>query len=358
MGDPERHETDALPQREPHSARQAERLRRLEADLRVRPQTSRELAALYGLPLRTVQRDLQTLRKLGRGVETHAGHSFIPAPRPALGAAEVLTAHAALRLLYHLAPAHHPHAVAILHKLAGQLPEANRRLLDASVSAAPEPRGDDRTAETVAQAWNERRVLRFDYRQPGGEVERGNELCVYLLDIHRSNLAPSVTGLERRHDHALRTFRLSRMESAALLPDRYDIPETFNPREHLTDTWGMAGATHPVKVRLRFTPDAAYAVLEGGYPQASEPLIYPDGSVELDLQAGADAGGVPHELLPWLLSWGARVEVLEPEPLRRHWLNELRLALLRYDPEASRRGTDRPEQGSHAEKLLSLRRAT
>ncbi|EYB69207.1 type 11 helix-turn-helix protein [Deinococcus phoenicis] len=334
MGDPHLHETDppALPQ-ERSTWRKAQRLRQLEDDLRARPLSSRELAGLYGVPIRNIQRDLRALKDMGKGVEERAGRYSIPSRREALNAVEALTVHAAVRLLYHHAPAHNPHYIRALYKIAGNLPEATRRLLDDSVVVSTGRHSDDQALEVVARAWDERRVIRFDYKRPNGELERGNELCVYFVEVSRTNLAPYVIGLERQRRQAVRTFKLSRIVSPVTLRDSYSIPDSFNPRDHLTDAWGVIGGANPITVRVRFTPDAAYRVLEGGYPNASEPLIYPDGSVDLDIRAGADHTGLPRELLPWILSWGPRVEVLGPEPVRRHWLSELRAALLRVDPE-------------------------
>lgn len=335
MGDPDLHdiEPQTRPRGERSTWRKAQRLRQMEDDLRARPLSSRELADLYGVPIRTVQRDLQALQAMGKGLEERGGKYSIPSRREPLNAVEALTVHAAVRLLYHHAPAHNPHYIRALYKIAGNLPEATRRLLDDSVVVSTARRSVDQALEVVARAWDERRVIRFDYKRPNGELERGNELCVYFVEVSRTNLAPYVIGLERRHRNAVRTFKLSRILSPVTLRDTYSIPDSFNPRDHLTDAWGVIGGRNPVTVRVRFTPDAAYRVLEGGYPNTSDPLIYPDGSVELDIRAGADHTGLPRELLPWLLSWGPRVEVLEPEPVRQHWLSELRAALRRYDPD-------------------------
>ena len=50
----------------------------------------------------------------------------------------------------------------------------------------------------------------------------------------------------------------------------------------------------------------------------------PDESMLAELWVGADAEGFPFEFLPWMLSWGSRVEVLEPENLRVARLEEIR----------------------------------
>ncbi len=52
--------------------------------------------------------------------------------------------------------------------------------------------------------------------------------------------------------------------------------------------------------------------------------------VEIELDPGNHPFGFPLELLSWILSWGARVEVLEPLALRRAWLEEARTIVERY----------------------------
>ncbi|WP_245872800.1 helix-turn-helix transcriptional regulator [Deinococcus planocerae] len=335
--DPERHEPPSMNAQERSTWRKAQRLRLIEDHLRTQSMTSRELADLLREPIRTVQRALGDLEQMERGLEKQRdGKYHIPVRREPLDPVEVLTVHAAVRLLYHHAPAHHSRYISALHKIARDLPEATRRVLDESVVVNTARRSDDGTLERVALAWERHQVLRFDYKRPNGDLERGNELCVYFVEVSRANLAPYVIGLERRHRGQVRTFKLGRMLNPVTLSDTYTIPEEFNPRDYLTDAWGVIGGENPITVRLRFTPDAAYRVLEGGYPNASEPLIYADGSVELDIRAGTDNTGLPRELIPWILSWGPRVDVLGPEVVRRHWLGELRAALRQHGPEEVR----------------------
>lgn len=79
-------------------------------------------------------------------------------------------------------------------------------------------------------------------------------------------------------------------------------------------------------VHLRFRHDAAYRVLAGGYAGLSEPYLNPDATIDTTVEALADADGLPRELLPWLLAWGPRVQVLGPPGARALWRREVRAA--------------------------------
>jgi predicted DNA-binding transcriptional regulator YafY len=116
------------------------------------------------------------------------------------------------------------------------------------------------------------------------------------------------------------------------LGDGYSIPSDFDPRHYLTDAWGVVGGqTEVVTVTLKFAREAVHRVMEGGYPNLTvEEGGAPDGSVTVKVRAGADRTGLPRELLPWILGWGPRVEVLAPPAVRAHWLSEARAVVARY----------------------------
>lgn len=117
----------------------------------------------------------------------------------------------------------------------------------------------------------------------------------------------------------LRVFRLSRMEALAL------TATTFQRPRHFTPNWAdHEDPSRSIRVEARFTPAAIRWVKEDPtfYLTAIEERI--DGPVAI-LQ-------VRHEddVLPWLLSWGAQVEVLTPQTLRARLAAEAHKVVQRY----------------------------
>lgn len=335
----------ALPPRPATHSRQAKtwdkarRLFTLLAELQARRSTTADLARRYGVGQRSIQRDIEALREMGHDVVEHRGKEYsVPRNGTLLRPAEALAAYAAIRLAHHHSPALSSHYRHALHSISMALPERIRQTLNASVQDNGATAFVERQMEQVASAWIEGRVLTFDYRRPNGETEHGNELCVYFIEISRTNLAPYIIGLERRRRGKVRTFKLSRMTNLRLHPDSYDPDPDFNPRDFLSDAWGVIGGTQTVTVTVRFVPEAAYRVMEGGFPNAT--LVRKDGYVEMEFRAGVDSTGLPRELMPFLLGWGPRAEVLSPPEVRIAWLNELRETLARYDAAS-------PEPRSH-----------
>lgn len=323
------------PPRPPQTRVKAWRLFEMQRLLRDRPRTVRELAHYFEVDRRSIQRDLQAMIEDGQGVERR-GHSYLlPSAAGPLGAVEALALHMAARLLYRHAPANNRHYREGALRLAALLPEPARSAALRSVEGQAQRYDESQTLELVAQAWFEGRILRFDHRPPGpSEPERGLEVQVLFVEVSRTSLAPFVIGHERTRSRAVRAFRLSRMHHATVLPDSVPLAalDAFDPRDHLSDTWGEVGCgqTGRVSISLRFAPEAAYRVLEGACPDLTDVAIHDDGSLTARLEAGVDDSGQPRGVLPWLLSWGPQVEVLDPDTLRASWLGALRETLARY----------------------------
>ena len=291
--------------------------------LKNRTWSVRELASYFDTSRRTIERDLADLKQLGYDpIRVVRGRYRLP-PKPSpLNPVEALAVHAATRLLYHQTPAPNRHYVRALDKLAAMLPEPARSLTLESIRPLRKL-GDDRPLELVARAWFERRYLSFEYRAAESTNWHTNELAVYFVEVNRQNLSLYAIGYERTYHREVRTFKLTRMRSLHLLADTYEIPDTFSPQEFLEGAWGLVGAHEErVAVRLRFTPEAAPRILENDYPGLEIEKRLEDGSLIARLEVGADAEGFPIEILPWVQSWGPRVEVLEPENLRTRWIEE------------------------------------
>ena len=303
------------------------RLAQLPELLKTKARTTGELTERFGVPQRTIQRDLETLREAGQGiVETKRGLYFIPSSTIQLNALEALAVHTAARLLFHHSPTRSHHYQSALEKLAKLLPEPAQGLAFQSAEELRQRKLDDRSLELVARAWFEGRVLTFEYRSAKGSGQwRRKELEVYFVEVNRDNLAPYAIGFERTFHKKVMTWKLSRMRNTNLLNDRYTIPESFNPKDYLSSAWGVVGTSGgPVtEVRLRFIPEAAQRLLEGDFPNFVGQIELPDGGLELSLLAGTDDHGFPLEILSWVHSWGYKVEVLAPGNLRERWKSEV-----------------------------------
>ena len=167
----------------------------------------------------------------------------------------------------------------------------------------------------------ERQTLRIEYT-----TARSGEVAVRELDPYRLWYRSGglyVVG----HDHKsgeVRTFAVERIRDPQPTGAGFEVAPDFDFEAYTAAAFGVA--TDPVSpVRLRFEPNWALHVKEHVWHASQRVTELADGRVELAMEVG-----VGHELRNWILSFGAGVEVLEPESLRRDVRAELLAAAQRY----------------------------
>ncbi len=294
-----------------------------------------ELARLCGVNRRTIYRDLYTLSEAGVPIWQHNHRyginrdAYLATIR--LNLNEAITLFFAARLLSHHSDEHNPHIVSALYQLAAGLPDQTiatqiARLAEI-VSARPPNPHYVQTLELLTRAWADRRMVRIRYRAPNRPpTER--EIAPYFLEVVRTTPGVYVIGYDRlRND--LRTFKVERIEHAELLEEQFSIPADFDPYQRLADSWEVVNEA-TVTVHLRFSPNVAPRVREARWHQSQQLVENADGGCDLFLTVA----GI-REILSWVLSWGAEVEVLAPAELRAEVINHACRMLERYQNSSS-----------------------
>lgn len=187
------------------------------------------------------------------------------------------------------------------------------------LAARPEDDAHDDILRTLARAMIQRRQVEIVY-QP----YRGNEfktvISPYLLEPSGIGFATYVIG-KSSIVGALRTYKVERITSAKLLRTDFTIPDDFPGLDLLRNAWSIYYGEQTVRVVLRFSPEVSRRVRETHWRTASAPQLDPDlpNYVRLIFEV-ADTT----DLKPWIRTWGANVEVLEPQSLRDEMVGEAR----------------------------------
>jgi predicted DNA-binding transcriptional regulator YafY len=108
----------------------------------------------------------------------------------------------------------------------------------------------------------------------------------------------------------VRVFALDRIKLLHQTKESFEVPDDFSLDEFTGPSFGVFQG-EPVKVRLWFHPDAAGYIKEKIWHETQELHAQKDGSIIFEAEvAGTD------ELKFWVMSWGSKALVLEPESLR------------------------------------------
>jgi predicted DNA-binding transcriptional regulator YafY len=108
----------------------------------------------------------------------------------------------------------------------------------------------------------------------------------------------------------IRIFAVDRIKMLHQTKDAFEIPEEFDFDEFLRPSFGVFQGDG-VKVRIWFAPDDAGYIKEKIWHDTQEIVPQKDGSIIFE----AEVAGT-EEIKFWVMSWGAKAEVLEPESLR------------------------------------------
>ncbi|MBK6325539.1 MAG: transcriptional regulator [Chloroflexi bacterium] len=316
------------------------RLREIESLLLLAPEglTAVELADDLGVDRRTVYRDVEFLCDQGVPVWQENGRFGINRSRYLasirLSFQEAMALVLAGLLLSRTVEDRNPHVMAALRKLASTLPKPLSNHLQRAADRVDQRETSSQGAvlEAVAEGWGTGQQVKIGYRSPRSGVLRQRVICPYALEPTPSGIY--VIGHDSWSDE-IRTFKLDRLESAAVLKKKFTIPEDFDLEARLASGWRIMAGDEVNEVVLRFAPEVNAQVRERQWHPSQTLEATPAGGCLLRVQVAE-----PLEMKPWIRSWGAQVEVLAPGWLRADLAVEMRQAAALYIPQAISAPTD------------------
>lgn len=296
--------------------------------------TPAEVAQLCGVSKRTAYRDLQALQ-LEMGVPIWqqgkkwgiAEGYFLPPIHFTLP--EALNVFLAARLMVSYAHRYDPNIASTFVKLNSVVPSPLRDQIQRTISWLQQMPMDEKQLNilgTVAESWVSQRQLKILYqalprKQP---IERIIE--PYFIEP----AAPGHSSYVVAYCHfreGIRTFKIDRIQSAEITSDAYDIPPDFDANDFFGSSWGVVveGEVKTVKIKI-VEPEIIRVMQETTWHPSQVLEKQEDGSMIMTLQV-TDT----YELLSWILSWGEKMEVLEPPELRHDVISTAKAILGAYE---------------------------
>lgn len=203
-----------------------------------------------------------------------------------------------------------------------QISEAAREL-----SERPHDPDYEDTFRTILRAYIYKRKVEILYHPYRGEPFE-TVLSPYLIEPSGIGFANYVIGYSSIVN-AIRTHKIERIERARLLlRHEFSIPNDFRSAEILRNAFSIFYGEDVVNVVLRFHPNVARRVLETNWRTSLEP-VWDDNNPGYLLVTFQVADTT--DLKPWIRTWGANCEVLEPAELREEMIGETRQLMRLYD---------------------------
>jgi len=206
------------------------------------------------------------------------------------------------------------HLAMTLNKLASKLPDGPVRVHVAEsasqLAEKPADQGRQRVFEAITKGLLDKKQLKFRYTDAGGKesVRRVHPYFLEPVSLMTRGTYLVAKDIDRRE---MRIFKLDRIRDAQVLDADAYVPSDFELQKMVASSWGIWTHDKLVRVELVFSPSAARRALETRWHPSQTTQKLRDGCVRITLEVR----GVV-EITPWILSWGADVEVISPATLR------------------------------------------
>jgi predicted DNA-binding transcriptional regulator YafY len=294
--------------------------------------TTAELAEAFEVDVRTAQRYIRQLREdVGLDIVSVNGRYRLgegtKLPALQLDRDQATALLIAVRLLQQLYPDRDPALVGAMARLATALKvptvtELLGRFIE-TLERRPEDSIGLQLRRAVVEAFTGQLKLEIAYTDARGHSSQ-RVVHPYFLEPRPESRTLYVFA----HDEAsgaVRLFRLDRISHARVVRERFETPADFDVDALVSGSWGVWQAEGHDEVVLRFAPDAAPRVRQSFWHRSARLTDLEGGGVELRLTVASEV-----EMRPWVLGWGAQVEVISPPSLRDHVAASMRAGARMY----------------------------
>lgn len=116
----------------------------------------------------------------------------------------------------------------------------------------------------------------------------------------------------------IRQFRVDRIKDIETTGERFSRDESFDIDEYMASCWGVERGDKARRLVLIFSGKAARLVREKEWHKSQRIYDLPGDRIRFEITSSS-----MQELKHWILSFGAGVEILEPEELREEVMEEI-----------------------------------
>ncbi len=276
-----------------------------------------EIAESCGVDRRTIYRDLSLLGESGVPVYQKDGRFYVNreyylAP-VRLSNNEAIALFLSARMFLHHTEQPNPYLISALAKLNMALPETLAEHVGAVAEMRrndPVDRGFVTVLDTMTRAWSERRRVKLWYSAAQSGETGAREFATYFIEPTPSGglFAVGYDTLAQQ----IRALNLRQIKRVKPLPIFYEIPPISEVLSYLSKAWGITPDDQlQTQVVLIFSAEVASRITQRLWHDSQQIEWLDDGRCQLQVSVASW-----RDMLAWIRSWGAQVEVVAPQALR------------------------------------------
>jgi predicted DNA-binding transcriptional regulator YafY len=206
----------------------------------------------------------------------------------------------------------------LLKKVKSSIPPDAEKYLgrvEKSLHTKPGPYKDygkfKKVIEQINDAVIDRRVVDIVYYTMSRKKKTQRKVAPYKIWFYNGGFY--LIGHCKWRD-GIRIFAVDRIKSIHVTDETFNVPEEFDVDEYMRSSFGVFHGK-PAKVKVLFSAGIAEYIKEKIWHETQKFYDTPDGSVLFEADVACT-----REIKAWIMRWGAKAIVLEPEELR----NEIR----------------------------------
>ena len=296
-----------------------------------------ELAEVFGVTKRTIQRDLRALEDSGYPIftDTIEGStywklepSFKNIPPIAFSQNELMALYFSRKLLTSLQTSPlHTDIKSAFKKIESALPATYLaklgRIEDMFLPLGKIEKANQLTQEifeTIRSAVLNQNPLTIEYTPRKGTQARIFEVNPYVLVLYQGEFYI----LSYLPGKGMRYFVLAGIKKAQRSTERFSISEKFSPSKFFTASFGLFQGK-PIALKVVFNPELSEYIQRRNWHSSERIKKLKDGKILLSLKASGK-----EEIKAWVLSFGPKAKVLAPLSLRKEIETDVQKMSLQY----------------------------
>ena len=228
---------------------------------------------------------------------------------------EALNIFLSARLMQNYSRRYNPHMASTFMKLNSVVPSPLREQIQKTIDwLNKQPRNDKQIVilGKLAEAWVSQHQVMIRYKTLEEKEPTERVIEPYFIEPAAPGHSSYVIAYSHRV-HAIRIFKVERIEDIQILDDTYTIPPDFDAIDYLSSSWGIVVDGEIEIIKLKFSPQVARIIAETVWHPSQVQEHQDDGALIMILKVTNTI-----DLRAWILGWGEEVEVQEPIELRKN----------------------------------------